>query len=128
MCCLVVRKTPSMQASASPCEFVSLKTIPSVSHSFLLFLLANPPILTSISIPYPFSIPDSPEVTFLPPVPVHSHIYSNGHICLNILGDDWSPALTVRSICLSLLSMLSSATVKCTPPDNAIYSRSNRST
>lgn len=31
---------------------------------------------------------DSPEVIFEPPkVPMHPHIYSNGHICLNILGD-----------------------------------------
>jgi len=28
---------------------------------------------------------DSPECIFLLPAPVHTHIYSNGHICLNIL-------------------------------------------
>ena len=28
---------------------------------------------------------DSPEVVFIPPSPIHPHIYSNGHICLNIL-------------------------------------------
>lgn len=66
---------------------------------------------------------DSPEVVFIPPAPVHSHIYSNGHICLNILGDDWSPALTVRSVCLSILSMMSSATVKVLPHDNDSYTR-----
>eukprot|EP01036_Dinobryon_divergens_P027272 gene27272-36011_t len=64
---------------------------------------------------------DSPEVVFLLPAPIHEHIYSNGHICLNILGDDWSPALTVHSICISVLSMLSSATVKVLPQDNAGY-------
>ena len=70
---------------------------------------------------------DSPEVVFVPPAPVHSHIYSNGHICLNILGDDWSPALTVKSICLSILSMLSSATNKEPPADNDRYVRAPRS-
>lgn len=70
---------------------------------------------------------DSPIVTFLnTSVPTHSHVYSNGHICLNILGDDWSPALTVKNICLSILSMLSSATKKEKPPDDDRYSSTYR--
>jgi ubiquitin-conjugating enzyme E2 W len=66
---------------------------------------------------------DSPEVVFLTPAPAHPHIYSNGHICLNILADDWSPALTVKSIVLSILSMMSSATEKVLPMDNDQYTR-----
>merc|ERR1719350_1035559 len=38
---------------------------------------------------YPF---DSPEVTFIgDSIPVHQHIYSNGHICLSILTDVPNP-------------------------------------
>jgi ubiquitin-protein ligase len=41
---------------------------------------------------YPF---DSPTVTFVGKhIPEHSHVYSNGHICLSILTDDWTPALS----------------------------------
>ena len=59
---------------------------------------------------YPF---ESPEVTFVgDKVPVHPHIYSNGHICLSILTEDWSPALSVETVCLSITSMLSSAKEK----------------
>jgi len=51
---------------------------------------------------------ESPEVMFVGTVPIHPHIYSNGHICLSILSDGWTPALTVQSVALSILSMLSS--------------------
>eukprot|EP00744_Colponema_vietnamica_P006990 GILI01010095.1.p1 GENE.GILI01010095.1~~GILI01010095.1.p1 ORF type:complete len:156 (+),score=15.47 GILI01010095.1:96-563(+) len=64
---------------------------------------------------------EAPEVIFLHPVPVHPHIYSNGHICLSILYDAWSPALTVHSCVLSLLSMLSSCTEKIPPDGDAAY-------
>ncbi|KAJ1664854.1 hypothetical protein IW140_003923 [Coemansia sp. RSA 1813] len=56
---------------------------------------------------------ESPEVVFVGKrVPVHPHVYSNGHICLSILYQQWSPALTVEAVCLSILSMLSSCTHK----------------
>ena len=56
------------------------------------------------------------EIYFIPPSPVHPHIYSNGHTCLDILYDGhnggWSPALTINKVCLSLRSMLASNTDK----------------
>lgn len=70
---------------------------------------------------YPFN---SPEVMFVGDnIPVHPHVYSNGHICLSILSEDWTPALSVQAVCLSILSMLSSAREKKRPPDNALYVR-----
>mmetsp|Transcript_37045 Transcript_37045/g.82365 ORF Transcript_37045/g.82365 Transcript_37045/m.82365 type:complete len:166 (+) Transcript_37045:221-718(+) len=68
---------------------------------------------------------ESPEVIFLSPTPIHPHIYSNGHICLDILYDGqnggWSPALTINKICLSLRSMLASNTVNTRPPGDKDY-------
>lgn len=68
---------------------------------------------------YPLS---APEVVFIPPhVPLHEHIYSNGHICLNILYDGWSAVMNIQSVCLSIQSMMSSATEKKRPKDNDTY-------
>ena len=52
-------------------------------------------------------------------VPVHEHVYTNGDICLSLLGKDWRPTMTAQSIAVSILSILSSAQSKSLPMDNA---------
>ncbi|KAK9768388.1 hypothetical protein K7432_001048 [Basidiobolus ranarum] len=64
---------------------------------------------------------EAPEVIFTGNIPVHPHVYSNGHICINILYTHWTPAQTVATVCLSLQSMLSSCKKKERPPDNDGY-------
>lgn len=64
---------------------------------------------------------ESPEVVFVGVPPVHPHIYSNGHICLSILYDHWSPVLSVNAVCLSIISMLSSCKKKRKPIDDIFY-------
>ncbi|KAN0060441.1 hypothetical protein ACQY0O_007771 [Thecaphora frezii] len=68
---------------------------------------------------------DSPEVTFITTdgykAPVHPHVYSNGHICASILGNEWSPVLNVSSVLLTLQSMLASCKKLEVPVDNESY-------
>ncbi|ODV82480.1 UBC-like protein [Suhomyces tanzawaensis NRRL Y-17324] len=78
---------------------------------------------------------DSPQVQFIKyeelddeeaseaKIPIHPHIYSNGHICLNLLGDDWTPACSVESVLLSVQSLLGTNQVLERPPDNDSYVR-----
>jgi ubiquitin-conjugating enzyme E2 W len=61
-----------------------------------------------------------PSVYFLPPnIPVHEHVYTNGDICLSLLGKGWRPTMTAQSIAISILSILSSAQSKSLPMDNS---------
>ncbi|KAH7104528.1 UBC-like protein [Auriculariales sp. MPI-PUGE-AT-0066] len=69
----------------------------------------------------------SPEVTFVVDgkfqAPIHPHIYSNGHICASILGTEWSPVLSVASVCITMQSMLASCKDRKRPQDNDRYVR-----
>mmetsp|Transcript_7760 Transcript_7760/g.19015 ORF Transcript_7760/g.19015 Transcript_7760/m.19015 type:complete len:347 (+) Transcript_7760:229-1269(+) len=61
-----------------------------------------------------------PSVYFLKKhMPIHEHVYTNGDICLSLLGNGWRPTMSAQSIAVSILSILSSAQKKCLPMDNA---------
>ena len=57
-----------------------------------------------ISIPqeYPFR---PPGIRFVTPI-FHPNINAQGEICLDILQDQWTPSLTIKSLLLSICSLL----------------------
>ena len=73
-----------------------------------------------LRVQFPADYPTSPpSVYFLQPTPRHEHVYTNGDICLSLLGKDWRPTMTAQSIAVSILSILSGAQRKSLPMDNA---------
>ncbi|ELA45944.1 hypothetical protein VCUG_02571 [Vavraia culicis subsp. floridensis] len=64
---------------------------------------------------------DPPTAVFIKNIPENEHVYTNGHICISVLHDDWSPAMTLEMVVIAILSMLSDAKKKSKPPDNYFY-------
>lgn len=77
-----------------------------------------------LRVQFPANYPtEPPSVYFLQPTPRHEHIYTNGDICLSLLGKDWRPNMTASSIAMSILSILSGAQRKSLPMDNAAHAQ-----
>ncbi|KAJ8553041.1 hypothetical protein K7X08_020434 [Anisodus acutangulus] len=100
---LQVRKDPPTSCSAGPVAedmFHWQATIMGPTDS----PYAGGVFLVSIHFPpdYPFK---PPKVAFRTKV-FHPNINSNGSICLDILKEQWSPALTISKVLLSICSLL----------------------
>jgi len=90
----------------------------SPNSNWLMFLV-EPPEVQFITLPPSSETPRA--------IPMHPHIYSNGIICLDLLGQSgWSPVQTVESVCMSLQSMLTANTKDERPPGDHEFVMHNR--
>ncbi|EJW02852.1 hypothetical protein EDEG_02732 [Edhazardia aedis USNM 41457] len=126
---LLSAKTPGITLLLDPSQTTTETDLSLVKKLFVEILGADDTLYAGEKFILLFDIPDTypieaPVVIFHGDnIPINEHVYSNGHICLSILYDNWSPAMTIESVCLSIISFLSSAHRKIRPPGDQEYCR-----
>eukprot|EP00542_Grammatophora_oceanica_P014181 CAMPEP_0194039406 /NCGR_PEP_ID=MMETSP0009_2-20130614/11538_1 /TAXON_ID=210454 /ORGANISM="Grammatophora oceanica, Strain CCMP 410" /LENGTH=159 /DNA_ID=CAMNT_0038682231 /DNA_START=69 /DNA_END=548 /DNA_ORIENTATION=- len=70
---------------------------------------------------------EAPRAKFTPPV-FHPNVYTDGRVCLSIIGKDWKPSITLKQILLGLQDLLEAPNFS-DPANSAatsLYRRSNQ--
>lgn len=99
-----LRSDPPLNCSAGPVDDSDMYTWDGV-----MFGPADSPYaggVYNVGIQFPVDYPFKPPRVVFKTKIYHPNINAQGFICLDILKQNWSPALTVSKVLLSILSML----------------------
>jgi ubiquitin-conjugating enzyme E2 D/E len=99
-----IKNDPPLNCSAGPIDESDMFTWEGV-----LFGPSESPYtggVFNVSIQFPIDYPFKPPRVMFTTKIYHPNINTGGFICLDILKQNWSPALTISKVLLSVLSML----------------------
>ena len=99
-----LRKDPPLNCSAGPTDESDMFTWDGV-----IFGPSDSPYaggVFNVTIQFPIDYPFKPPRIVFSTKIYHPNINADGFICLDILKQNWSPALTISKVLLSILSML----------------------
>jgi ubiquitin-conjugating enzyme E2 D/E len=102
-----LQKDPPANCTAGPVSENDIST-----WEAMIFGPADSPFqggMFSLSIRFPSDYPFKPPIVTFKTKIYHPNINASGGICLDILKSQWSPALTISKVLLSILSLLTDA-------------------